>query len=76
MYRELKANERLVQCAIMGHRRADGSVECSEPVYRIVKIGELNEETGMTREDEQACEDIAAVLGNLFGEYVRAAGLE
>lgn len=69
MLRALAENECLIQCGSIGYRRPDGTVERTEPIYRIAKRDELD--GSMTREEKGCCDDIAAVLGKRFGEYLK-----
>ena len=69
MLRALAENECLIQCGWAGYRREDGTVERTEPIYKIVKRDELD--ATMTRAEKECCDDIPAALGKKFGEYIR-----
>ena len=71
MARVLAEGEALVEVGIMGLRAPDGSITENVKLFRIVSARDVNPKSGMTRGEEQACEDIAAVLAEKFGQYIR-----
>lgn len=73
MARLLAEGEALVEVGVMGLRAPDGSVTENVKLFRIVSTRDVNPKTGMTRGEEQACEDIASVLAEKFGQYVKGS---
>lgn len=71
MARVLAEGEALVEVGVMGLRAPDGSITENVKLFRIVSARDVNPKSGMTRGEEQACEDIAAVLAEKFGQYIR-----
>ena len=71
MARVLAEGEALVEVGVMGLRAPDGSITENVRLFRIVSARDVNPKSGMTRGEEQACEDIAAVLAEKFGQYIR-----
>lgn len=73
MARLLAEGEALVEVGVMGLRAPDGSITENVKLFRIVSTKDVNPKTGMTRGEEQACEDIGAVLAEKFGQYIRGS---
>ena len=71
MARVLAEGEALVEVGVMGLRAPDGSITENVKLFRIVSAQDVSPKTGLTRGEEQACEDIAAVLSEKFGQYIR-----
>ena len=82
MARVLAEGEALVEVGVMGLRAPDGSITENVKLFRIVSAQDVklfrivsaqdvSPKTGLTRGEEQACEDIAAVLAEKFGQYIR-----
>lgn len=71
MQRFLAEGEALQQVGVMGLRAPDGSIADNVPLYRIIPAKEVNPESGLTRGEERACEDIGRTLAGMFGEYKR-----
>lgn len=70
MARLLAKGETLIEVGVMGLRAPDGSVTENVKLYRIVSADEVNPKSGMTKGEEEACTDIAAVLAEKFGQYI------
>lgn len=70
MARILAEGEALVEVGVMGLRAPDGSYTENVKLYRIVSAREVNPKSGMTKGEEAACTDIAAVLAEKFGQYI------
>lgn len=78
MARRLNEDEALVEVGVMGLRGPKGDFVENVKLYKIVSARTVNPQTGMTKEEESMCGDIAAVLAEKFGQYVqgvRKAGL-
>ena len=78
MARILGEGEALVEVGVMGLRGPKGDFVENVKLYRIVPAREVSPKSGMTKGEETACADIAAVLAEKFGQYVqgvRKAGL-
>lgn len=71
MARILAEGEALVEVGVMGLRAPDGSYTENVKLYRIVSAREVSPKSGMTKGEEAACTDIAAVLAEKFGQYIR-----
>lgn len=71
MARVLAEGEALVEVGVMGLRAPDGSITENVKLFRIVSPRDVNPKSGMTRGEEQACEDIASVLAEKFGQYIQ-----
>lgn len=70
MVRILAEGEALVEVGVMGLRAPDGSYTENVKLYRIVPAREVSPKSGMTKGEEAACTDIAAVLAEKFGQYI------
>lgn len=70
MARILAEGEALVEVGVMGLRAPDGSYTENVKLYRIVLAREVSPKSGMTKGEEAACTDIAAVLAEKFGQYI------
>ena len=70
MARILAEGEALVEACVMGLRAPDGSYTENVKLYRIVSAREVSPKSGMTKGEETACTDIAAVLAEKFGQYI------
>lgn len=70
MARLLAEGEALVEVGVMGLRAPDGSYTENVKLYRIVSAREVSPKSGMTKGEEAACTDIAAVLAEKFGQYI------
>lgn len=70
MARLLAEGEALVEVGVMGLRAPDGSITENVKLFRIVSARDVSPKTGLTRGEEQACEDIASVLADKFGQYI------
>lgn len=70
MARLLAEGEALVEVGVMGLRAPDGSITENVKLFRIVSARDVSPKTNMTRGEEQACEDIASVLAEKFGQYI------
>lgn len=73
MARLLAEGEALVEVGVMGLRAPDGSITENVKLFRIVSTKDVNPKTGMTRGEETACTDIAAVLAEKFGQYIQGS---
>lgn len=71
MARVLAEGEALVEVGVMGLRAPDGSYTENVKLFRIVSAQDVNPKSGMTRGEEEACEDIASVLAEKFGQYIQ-----
>lgn len=70
MARILAEGEAFVEVGVMGLRAPDGSYTENVKLYRIVSAREVSPKSGMTKGEEAACTDIAAVLAEKFGQYI------
>ena len=70
MARILAKGEALVEVGVMGLRAPDGSYPENVKLYRIVPAWEVSPKSGMRKDEETACTDIAAVLAEKFGRYI------
>ncbi len=71
MARVLAEGEALVEVGVMGLRAPDGSITENVKLFRIVSARDVNPKSGMTQGEEAACTDIAKVLAEKFGQYIR-----
>lgn len=71
MARLLAEGEALVEVGVMGLRAPDGSYTENVKLFRIVSTQDVNPKSGMTKGEETACTDIAAVFAEKFGQYIR-----
>lgn len=70
MARVLAEGEALVEVGVMGLRAPDGSITENVKLFRIVSAQDVNPKSGMTKGEETACTDIAAVFAEKFGQYI------
>ena len=74
-----QSGRKMKQVGTMALRDAEGNFLPSQPLYTFIDDKDINPETGMTKREEKNMDDISAVLGRKFKEYVdgcRAAGIK